>query len=107
MSDAHRRSQLASWLLLLLAAGLFIGGVAARTRISVDGSRALRAAVVTFQLIDSADQMALNLTRAELDQGDPPPSTPRSRACGRRPRRCPAWRLAIQRRPGARPAPKP
>jgi len=71
MSDARRRSQLASWLLLVLAAGLFIAGVAARTRISSDGSRALKAAVVTFQLIDSADQMALNLTRAELDRGDP------------------------------------
>ena len=70
MASDHRASRLASRLLLILAAGLFIIGVGARTRISNDSSRALKAAVVTFQLIDSADQMALNLTRAELDRGD-------------------------------------
>src|SRR6202012_1603143 len=70
MSVTHRRSQFASRLLLVLAAGLFITGVAARAHISAEGSQALKAAVLTFQLIDSADQMALNLTRAELDRGD-------------------------------------
>ncbi|HEX3365636.1 PAS domain S-box protein [Phenylobacterium sp.] len=70
MSNDQRAGRLASRLLLILAAGLFIAGGVARTRISGDGARTLKTVGVTVQLIDDADQMALNLARAQLDQGD-------------------------------------
>jgi two-component system sensor kinase FixL len=70
MSNDHRTSKLASRLLLILAAGLFIAGAVARARVAADSAQALKAAVVTFRLIDTADQMALDLTRAELDRSN-------------------------------------
>jgi two-component system, LuxR family, sensor kinase FixL len=71
MSDAHHRSQLASRMLLILAAGLLVAGGVQRALIWSDSYRALRSAATTFRLIDGADQMALTLARAEVDRADP------------------------------------
>jgi two-component system sensor kinase FixL len=71
MSEAHRRSGLATQLLLILAAGLLLAGGFDRARIWGQGLRALRSAASTFRLIDGADQMALALARAEIDRRDP------------------------------------
>ena len=71
MSEAHRRSRLATRLLLILAAGLLLAGGFERVRIWGEGERVLKSAARTFQLIDGADQMALALARAEIDRRDP------------------------------------
>ncbi|THD56395.1 PAS domain S-box protein [Phenylobacterium sp.] len=70
MSEAHRRSQLGTRMLLILAAGLLAAGGVERARIWSDSDRALKSAVTTLRLIDGADQMALALASAEVDRGD-------------------------------------
>ena len=71
MNDAHRRSRLASQLLLALAAVLLVAGAVARARTWGDSDRVLKSAVTTFRTVDAADRMALALARADLDRRDP------------------------------------
>jgi two-component system sensor kinase FixL len=72
MSDAHQRSRLASQLLLVLAAGLFLSGAAMRMRTWNHSEKALQAAIVTFRLIDGANQLSLTLSHLEVDRHDGP-----------------------------------
>jgi two-component system sensor kinase FixL len=62
MNDAHRRSRLASQLLLVVAVILLVAGGAFWLRLWGDGDRALGSAQTTLRTIDAADRIALVLS---------------------------------------------